>query len=47
MKRGDSLLSSIRALKAVQPFWGYHRIWAYMRFVEQWPINKKRIWRLM
>jgi putative transposase len=47
MRRDDNLLSSIRALKAVHPFWGYRRIWAYLRFVEPWPINKKRIWRLM
>ena len=47
MPRDDGLLSSIQALKAEHPFWGYRRIWAYLRFVEQWPINKKRIWRLM
>jgi putative transposase len=47
MQRDDGLLSSIQALKAEHPFWGYRRIWAYLRFVEQWPINKKRIWRLM
>jgi putative transposase len=47
LQRDDSLLSSIRALKAEHPCWGYHRIWAYLRFVEQQPINKKRIWRLV
>ena len=34
-------------MKAEHPFWGYRRIWAYLRFVEPLPVNKKRIWRLM
>jgi putative transposase len=41
------LLSQIQQLKAEHPFWGYRRIWAYLRFVEQVPVNKKRILRLM
>jgi putative transposase len=41
------LLPRIQVLKAKHPFWGYRRIWAYLRFVEQLPVNKKRIWRLM
>jgi transposase InsO family protein len=41
------LLPWIQVLKAEHPFWGYRRIWAYLRFVEQLPVNKKRIWRLM
>jgi putative transposase len=45
--RDDGLLSSIRALKAAHPFWGYRRIWAYLRFVEPWPVHTKRLWRLM
>ena len=43
----ESLLPRIRALKAEHPCWGYRRIWAYLRFVEHEPINKKRILRLM
>jgi putative transposase len=41
------LLQRIRELKADHPFWGYRRIWAYLRFVEGWIINKKRILRLI
>ena len=41
------MLPRIRALKAAHPFWGYRRIWAYLRFVEHQSINKKRILRLM
>jgi transposase InsO family protein len=37
----------MRALKAEHPFWGYRRIWAYLRFIEQEAVHKKRIWRLM
>jgi putative transposase len=47
VQRDEGLLPCIQALKAEHPFWGYRRIWAYRRFVEQLPVNKKRIWRLM
>lgn len=43
----EELLPRIQALKAEHPFWGYRRIWAYWRFIEHRPVNKKRIWRLM
>jgi putative transposase len=47
VQHDESLLPQIQALKAEHPFWGYRRIWAHLRFVEQLPVNKKRIWRLM
>jgi transposase InsO family protein len=47
VQRNQGLLERIQALKAEHPFWGYRRIWAYLRFVEQLPVNKKRILRLM
>jgi putative transposase len=47
VQRDESLLPRIQALKAEHPFWGSRRIWAYLRFREQLPVNKKRIWRLM
>jgi hypothetical protein len=46
-ERDDHLLPRIQALKAEHPFGGDRRIWAYLRFVEQLPVNKKRILRLM
>jgi putative transposase len=46
-QRNEGLLQRIRELKAEHPFWGYRRIWAYLRFVDQLPVNKKRILRLM
>jgi putative transposase len=42
-----ALLPPIQQLKAEPPFWGYRRLWAYLRFVEQQPVNKKRSLRLM
>jgi putative transposase len=46
-QRHQGLLERIRELKAEHPFWGYRRIWAYRRFVEQQPVNTKRILRLL
>jgi putative transposase len=47
VQRDEDLLPRIQALKAEHPFWGYRRIWAYLRLVEQRLVNKKRILRLM
>jgi putative transposase len=47
MHRDATLLPQIQALKAEHPFWGYRRSWAYLHFVEQRLVNKKRILRLM
>jgi putative transposase len=46
-QRDASLLSHIQALKAEHPFWGYRRIWAYLHFVVQLPVNRKRVLRVM
>ena len=29
------------------PFWGYRRIWAYLRYKRKLGINPKRVYRLM
>jgi transposase InsO family protein len=42
-----SLLEKIRVLKADHPFWGYRRVWAYLRFVAGLSVNKKRVYRLL
>jgi putative transposase len=47
VQRDAVLLPRIQQLKAEPPFWGYRRIWAYWRLVEQPPVNKKRVLRLM
>lgn len=45
--RNRVLLECIRAVKAQHPFWGYRRVWAYLRYVEEHVINPKRVYRLM
>lgn len=50
MKRQQNnqpLLERIRQIKAEHPAWGYRRVWAYLKFRDGLPINKKRIYRLM
>ena len=50
MKREENntaILRRIRALKGEHPLWGYRRVWAYLKYREGLPINKKRIYRLM
>jgi transposase InsO family protein len=42
-----SLLEQIRVIKSEHPFWGYRRVWAYLRFIAQLPVNRKRIYRLL
>lgn len=46
-QRDEEWLPRIHALKAEHPFWGYRCIWAYWRFVEQMPVNKTRMLRLL
>jgi len=46
-KGNTALLERIRELKADHPYWGYRRIWAYLKFHHGLPVNRKRIYRLM
>jgi HTH-like domain len=45
--RNVALLERIRALKADHPFWGYRRIWAYLRYVDGLIVNQKRVYNVM
>lgn len=45
--RNRDLVAAVRAVKADHPFWGYRRIWAYLRFAQGLWVNKKRVYRLM
>lgn len=47
IERNEAVIAAIRELKAEHPFWGYRRIWAYLKFRQGWEVNKKRIYRLM
>lgn len=45
--RNAPVVERIRQLKSEHPFWGYRRVWAYLRYVDGVIINKKRVLRLM
>lgn len=45
--RNAPLVERIRQLKSDHPFWGYRRIWAHLRYIDGFAVNKKRILRLM
>jgi putative transposase len=46
-ERNSPVVECIRSLKAEHPFWGYRRIWANLKYVYGFEINKKRVFRLM
>ncbi len=46
-ERNTFILERIRQLKSEHPFWGYRRVWAHLRYVDDILINKKRVLRLM
>ena len=46
-ERNEFIVERIRQLKSDHPFWGYRRVWAYFRYVDDILINKKRVLRLM
>lgn len=45
--RNQLLLEKIKEIKAEHPFWGYRRIWAYLRYKLGFKVNAKRIYRLL
>ena len=45
--RNVPVVERIRQIKSDHPFWGYRRMWAYLRYVDGLVINKKRVYRLM
>lgn len=45
--RNAVILEAIKNLKSEHPFWGYRRVWAYLKFGLGLDLNKKRILRLM
>jgi len=45
--RNECLLKMIKDIKAEHPFWGYRRVWAYLRYIDGLIVNKKRVYRLM
>jgi putative transposase len=47
VQHDDELRPRLRALHAAHPCWGYRRLWADVRDVEQRTVTKKRMLRLM
>lgn len=45
--KNKELLNQIQSLKAEHPFWGYRRVWAYLKYRQSLIVNRKRIYRLM
>ena len=45
--RNQYVLKRIKDIKADHPFWGYRRVWAYLRYIDGLIVNKKRVYRLM
>ena len=43
----QKLLEQIKAIKLAHPFWGYRRVWAWLRHREKILVNQKRVRRLM
>lgn len=41
------LFEKIKAIKAEHPFWGYRRVWAWLRHREHILVNQKRVRRVM
>lgn len=41
------ILERIKELKSHHPFWGYRRIWAWLKYKENFNINHKRVYDLM
>lgn len=41
------ILAQIETIKSEHPFWGYRRVWAYLKYRQRQKINKKRIYRIM
>ncbi len=46
-QQDNRILLQIQLIKSEHPFWGYRRIWAYMKYRLNQTINKKRIYRII
>jgi putative transposase len=46
-ERNSPVVERIKALKVEHPFWGYRRIWANLKYIDDLEVNKKRVLRLL
>lgn len=47
VKQDTQILPQIQSIKSDHPFWGYRRVWAYLKYRQGLPVNKKRILRII
>lgn len=47
LQKDSRIILQIQTIKADHPYWGYRRVWAYMKYRLHQPVNKKRIYRIM
>lgn len=47
LQEDQNLLSLIQPIKTEHPYWGYRRVWAYLKYRQGLTINKKRVRRVM
>jgi putative transposase len=45
--RKTIILEQIKEVKNNHPFWGYCKVWSYLKYHNGLPVNTKRIQRLM
>ena len=45
--KNKQFVDRIKSIKADHPFWGYRRVWAYIKYRDNILVNQKRIYRLM
>lgn len=45
--KNAKIVALIQTIKSDHPFWGYRRVWAYLRYKNSLGVNLKRIYRLM
>lgn len=38
------ILQLIKELKSLHPFWGYRRVWTWLKYKEEFNINHKRVY---
>lgn len=46
-KRDQELLAIIEPIKTDHPLWGYRRIWAYLKYRQNYSTGINRIYRVM
>lgn len=47
LREDSHALLQIQLIKSEHPFWGYRRVWAYLKYRLDIAINRKRVYRIM